>query len=236
MTVQTVVTHVNNYSRASTACDDVTPVEASARARVRHNPGPSRGDQRRAALLSALEQLLTERSLAEIGVADISGAAGLTRSAFYFYFPTKGAAVAALLSDFRQEMYEAAAGWYEGGPGTPLERIHAGFTASVELWRARGSLLVALLDAIGTDPEVRQIWESWTQGFIERIADRILEDRRAGLAHGTADPEALATALMGAALYSMERDVRATLAGRSESDALLAALVVLWHRTLYVTG
>jgi AcrR family transcriptional regulator len=202
-------------------------------ARARYNPSPRRGDQRRAALLGALEQLLTSRPLAEIGVADITRAAGVTRSAFYFYFPTKGAAVAALLADFREEMQQAAAAWYDGGPGTPLERTRAGFKASIELWRARGNLLVALLDAIGTDSEVREIWESWTQGFIERIAGRIVEDRKAGLARDTADSEALAAALMGAALYSMERDVRAILAGQDPSTALLTSLVELWYRTLY---
>jgi AcrR family transcriptional regulator len=143
---------------------------AQTQARPRYVPGPRRGDQRRAALLSALDQLLATRPLAEIAIADITRAAGVTRSAFYFYFATKGAAVAALLSDFQAEMQQAAAAWYEGGPGTPLERTQAGFTASIELWRDRGSLLVALLDAIGTDPEVREIWETWTQGFVERIA------------------------------------------------------------------
>jgi AcrR family transcriptional regulator len=205
----------------------------AARARARYSSAPRRGDHRRAALLSALEQLLTTRPLADVGVADITSAAGVTRSAFYFYFPTKGAAVAALLSDFQEEMVQAAVAWYEGGPGTPLERTRAGFEASIELWRARGNLLVALLDAIGTDPEVREIWETWTQQFIERIARRIVEDRKAGLAQGTSDPEALAIALMGAALYSMERDVRAILAGQPPSKTLLTALVELWHRTLY---
>jgi AcrR family transcriptional regulator len=207
-----------------------------ARARARYTPGPSRGDQRRAALLGALEQLLSTRPLAEIAITDITRASGVTRSAFYFYFPTKGAAVAALLADFQEDMQEAAIAWYEGGPGTPLERIQAGFTASVQLWRVHGKLLVALLDTIGIDPDLRAIWDSWSDGFIGRIADRIVADRATGLARGTADPAALATALMGAALYGMERDVRAILAGQAPDETLIAALVELWHRTIYPTG
>ena len=69
-------------------------------------PGPKSGDERRTALLTALEDLLESRPLAQIGVADISRAAGVTRSAFYFYFPSKAAAVAALLADFHEQMLD----------------------------------------------------------------------------------------------------------------------------------
>ncbi|MGB0190940.1 MAG: TetR family transcriptional regulator, partial [Nocardioides sp.] len=50
-------------------------------------------DQRRAALLESLDTLLLD----EINIADISRRAGLTRSAFYFYFESKHLAVAALM-------------------------------------------------------------------------------------------------------------------------------------------
>ncbi|HEV3055423.1 MAG TPA: TetR/AcrR family transcriptional regulator [Solirubrobacteraceae bacterium] len=206
------------------------------RSRPRYVPGPRRGDQRRAALLSALDGLLATRSLSQIGIAEITRAAGVTRSAFYFYFPSKAAAVAALLSEFYDEMQHAAAGWYEGGPGTPLERLRTGFAATIALWHERAGLLVAMLDAIGTDPEVREIWSSWIDGFIDRIAVRVSEERAAGLARGSADPRALATVLMGAALIAMERDVRAIVAGEAPSDSLPTALLETFHRAIYETG
>jgi TetR/AcrR family transcriptional regulator, ethionamide resistance regulator len=201
--------------------------------RARYKPGPRVGDQRRAALLAALEQLLTTRPLAQIAIGDITRDAGLSRSSFYFYFPTKGAAVGALLADFQAEMQKAAVSWYDGGPGTPLERTQAGLSATLELWRSHGRLLVALLDATGTDPELREIWDAWNQGFIQRVADRIVQDRNTGLARGTADPHALATALLGASIFTVEQDLRAILAGQDPSDTILTALVELWHRTLY---
>lgn len=204
-----------------------------ARQRARYVARPSRGDQRREQLLVALEDLLAERPLADIGIADISRAAGVTRSAFYFYFPTKAAAVAALLSDFRDEMQQAGAPWYEDDTATPLERVQVTVDASFALWRDHAGLLVAMLDAIGADPEVRQIWETWTQAFVEQITARIVSDRDAGLSRPTSDPHALATLLMGATLYGMERDVRAIAAGRPPSDAIANALIELWHRTLY---
>jgi TetR/AcrR family transcriptional regulator, ethionamide resistance regulator len=208
-------------------------VMAVGRDRARYVARPSRGDQRRTKLLGALEELLAVRSLADIGIADITRAAGVTRSAFYFYFPTKAAAVAALLADFRDQMRQAGTAWYEGDTASPLERVRAAVDASIRLWRDHASLIVAMLDGIGADPEVRDIWESWTQDFVEQITARIVQDRDAGLARPTSDPHALATLLMGATLYAMERDVRAITAGHASSDAIADALVELWHRTLY---
>ncbi|HTQ19848.1 TetR/AcrR family transcriptional regulator [Mycobacterium sp.] len=201
--------------------------------RARYVPRPNRGDERRTQLLDALEKLLATRPLAGIGIADITRAAGVTRSAFYFYFPTKAAAAAALLGDFREDMQLAGAPWYEGQPGTPLERIQATVDASIQLARDHASLMVAMLDAVGTDPEVREIWESWTMGFIDRITTGIINDRNEGQVRATSDPRALATVLMGATLYGIERDVRAIVAGQPPSDSLAGALEELWHRSLY---
>jgi TetR/AcrR family transcriptional regulator, ethionamide resistance regulator len=46
----------------------------------------NRGDVRRDALLTAFDELLREQTLEEVNVAEISRRAGVTRSAFYFYF------------------------------------------------------------------------------------------------------------------------------------------------------
>ena len=54
---------------------------------------PQKGDQRRSALLQSLDHHLQEGSLDSINIADISRRAGVTRSAFYFYFENKAAAV-----------------------------------------------------------------------------------------------------------------------------------------------
>jgi AcrR family transcriptional regulator len=201
--------------------------------RARHVSGPKRGDVSRTALLGALDELLATKPLAEIGIADITRTAGLTRSAFYFYFPSKAAAVAALLADFYEEMLDAAEEWYEGGPGSPGERLRAGFEASVSLWRERAGLMVAMLDAVGTDADVRAIWTEWVDGFVGRVAARIAEERAAGVSTGVIAPPALAAVLVGAAFAAMERDVRAIRAGRSPSDGVTEALVGVWQRSLY---
>jgi TetR/AcrR family transcriptional regulator, ethionamide resistance regulator len=200
---------------------------------TRYAPRLTKGDERRERLLGALRELLEHRALDGIGIAEISRAAGVTRSAFYFYFPTKAAAVAALLFELRDRIVEAGEAWYGGAGGTPAERVRGTVSASVRLWRGEAALMAAMLDAAGQDPEVRQAWRSWTDEFVERIAARIEQDRAAGLVGATSPPSALATALMGATLHSMEHDVRAIAAGREPAADLPDALVELWFRTLY---
>jgi AcrR family transcriptional regulator len=67
----------------------------------------NRGDQRRAALLRAFDELLREQSLDDVKVADISSRAGVTRSAFYFYFENKAVAVLALMADLYVDASDA---------------------------------------------------------------------------------------------------------------------------------
>ena len=65
---------------------------------------PARGDRRRSALLESLDHYLREGSLDSINIADISRRAGVTRSAFYFYFENKASAVAALMEENQGEL------------------------------------------------------------------------------------------------------------------------------------
>src|ERR1700722_19737602 len=61
------------------------------------------GDEREQAILRTAEQLLAERSLAEISVDDLAQGAGLSRSAFYFYFASKDAVVLTLVDRMVQQ-------------------------------------------------------------------------------------------------------------------------------------
>src|ERR1700676_2314809 len=59
----------------------------------------SRGDRQRDAIVSAVRELLQERSFADLSVSTISERAGVARSGFYFYFDSKYAVLAVILAD-----------------------------------------------------------------------------------------------------------------------------------------
>jgi AcrR family transcriptional regulator len=59
----------------------------------------SRGDRQRDAIVTAVRELLQERSFADLSVSTISERAGIARSGFYFYFDSKYAVLAVILAD-----------------------------------------------------------------------------------------------------------------------------------------
>src|SRR5882762_3501055 len=59
----------------------------------------SRGDRQREAIVTAVRELLEERSFADLSVSTISERAGVARSGFYFYFDSKYAVLAVILAE-----------------------------------------------------------------------------------------------------------------------------------------
>jgi AcrR family transcriptional regulator len=192
-----------------------------------------KGDARRSAILHALEQLLSEQSFSEIQIAQLSRRAGVTRPGFYFYFPTKAAAVAALIEEVTVELEAAAAPWY-GGDGDPAPRLRTGFATSIEIWRRHAPLFVAMLDAIGTDRDVGTIWQQFFDGFRDRVAARVERDIGEELAAAGGPPAVqLGTALTAMAFAMMERDVRTYIRNGRGCEDTEDALVSSYLRLIY---
>lgn len=198
----------------------------------RYRGGPTDGDLRREQLLAALERLLETEPLADISVARITEAAGVSRPAFYFYFPTKAAAVSALLTDMYEGILETAT-WFDDHGGDPLEQLHDGIQRTAAIWRQRPGLMVAMLDAVGSDPEVRAIWEGWITEFEHRAATRLDADRARGIARTDIEPATLARVLVGTIFRAMESDVRDLHDGRTPPPDLITAIYEVWRHAAY---
>ncbi len=115
-------------------------------------------DQRRAALLESLDTLLRESSLDEINIADISRRAGLTRSAFYFYFESKHLAVAALM----EQVYVGALAATKrlADPAlAPEERVRGMVETLFDSVEENHHLFRATLEARGQSATLQQLWE-----------------------------------------------------------------------------
>ncbi|MCW2856712.1 MAG: TetR family transcriptional regulator [Marmoricola sp.] len=192
--------------------------------------GPSRGDERRAALLAALDGILRDGTgLEEINVAELSERAGVTRSAFYFYFENKAFAVAALMD----ELYADAAtvtdllGSQEGTPAHRIETMIRGLFDSLD---RHLHLYRAMLDARGNNPTVREMWDRDRASFVPAVAAMIRAERKAGHAVKGADADALAAVLLDLNDRAMERRARGD---GPPTDRHVDALVSLWLRSIY---
>ncbi|GAA4374265.1 TetR/AcrR family transcriptional regulator [Nocardioides caricicola] len=169
--------------------------------------GATKGDERRTALLAALDHQLRDNSLDEINIADISRRAGVTRSAFYFYFENKAAAVGALMTDMYDESWDAAD--LLGGDGSMHDRIEASIRTIMAGWGQRTHLWRALLDARAASTAVRDQYASFLDSFVGVVADVIEAERAAGVAPDGVDARAIARALLDLNDRTLERIVRA---------------------------
>lgn len=191
------------------------------------------GEERRAAILSAIEDLLRERPLAEISIGDIAAAAGVGRSGFYFYFASKGAAVTAMLGDVFSEMLAGATGFVDGtGMGT--DSVRAPMHAAWNAWREHQGLILAMLDARGADAAVRELWEAWIERFVSALTTSVQRQRSSGRAIPGPGVRELLGVLIGANERTFERLSRS---GASPEQAALAveALVAVWSQAIYGT-
>lgn len=172
------------------------------------------------------------RSFTDIGVSDIARDAELSRSAFYFYFPSKAAAVAALLGDMYENIFRAAP-WFDQRSGDALEQLRDGIEQTATMWRSRATLMVAMLDAVNDDAEVKATWHAWIAEFEARTAARLTSDQAAGTARTDVDLETLSRILVGVIFRAMEDDVRAVHAGQGSSPHLITTVYDVWRRSAY---
>lgn len=193
--------------------------------------GAAGGDQRRAALLAAFEELLRDQSLEEVNVAEISRRAGVTRSAFYFYFESKAMAVMALM----QGLYDAAADANEllvKAEGDPATRIRTAITKLFDSVDGSTHTYRALLEARAASPAVREMWDAGRAEFAGVIADMIGTERAAGRALPGPAEDALAAVLLDLNDHALERHA---LGGVPSREDHIDALTHLWLRSIYGT-
>lgn len=195
--------------------------------------GPGRGDERRAALLQALDSFLRAGvGLEDINVAEVSECAGVTRSAFYFYFENLAFAVAALGDD----LYADAARVTDllaSQEATPAVRIEATIRGLFDSLDRHLHLYRAMLDARGNNPAVRDMWDRDRGSFVPAVATMIRAERAAGNAPAGADADALASVLLDLNDRAMERRARGD---GPPTDQHVGALVSIWLRSIYGGG
>ena len=203
---------------------------SATRSATDRRPAP-RSDERRSALLRSLDEHLQGSSLDSVNIADIARSAGVTRSAFYFYFESKQVAVAALVEGLYDEAYAAAA--LLAGDGTPAENIEATIRALFAAWDRHQHVYRAMLDARATSAAVRDLWDSDRESFVPPVAAVIDAERTAGRAPDGPDVPT-ATALAGMLLELNDRALeRLARGGPPSRDEQVATVVHIWLSSIY---
>lgn len=196
--------------------------------------GVRKGDAREADILRTFESLIATKPLSAIGIDELALGAGISRSAFYFYFSSKDAVLTSLLDGLEESLLAENADWYEGGAAEPA--LRRSLQHSAALWAARGPLLRLVL--AGTDvpePVLRfraRSLERQRRGTVRRIE----RERAAGLAPaGPPSPEILAAAMIQirTGLFCEAFAPRDDQTGPVDPEPLIEDLLALMLRLLY---
>ena len=190
---------------------------------------PQKSDLRRSAILESLDHHLRESGFDGLNIADVTRRAGVTRSAFYFYFENKAAAVAALL----EPMYDD--GFMAGDILTdtarpPRLRIRAMLEALFDTVDQHRYLLQAMLESRATSAAIREVWDGARESFVPEVAAVIASERDSGRAPDGASAEVVASVLLEFNDRLLERY---TIGGRLTRDELLAGAETVWLGTIY---
>lgn len=184
--------------------------------------------QVQADVLLATEELLAGgASFAELNVERIATAAGISRTAFYFYFRDKRELLMRLAGDLTEALYAQADIWFSGH-GDPADEVRTALENIGRLYDEHGALLRAIVEVSATDGEIAGFWRALLGRFVDATARRIEEEGT-----GTMPAETTAFALV----WMVERSYYQWLVQDSPGTRAeqINALVAIWLRAIYGT-
>jgi TetR/AcrR family transcriptional regulator, ethionamide resistance regulator len=183
-----------------------------------------------AAVLSATEQLLGEgATYADLNIERIATRAGISRTAFYFYFADKRELLMRLTEDVNEELYQQADIWFSGS-GDPEAEVREALSNIARLYEQHGPLLRAIVEVSTYDEEVAVFWRGLLARFVNASRERIIAEQAEGRSSDI-EPEATAFALCWMAERVLYQEL--VQGAPIPRDNLVDALVRIWLRTIY---
>lgn len=137
----------------------------------------SRGDRQRDAIVSAVRELLQERSFADLSVSTISERAGVARSGFYFYFDSKYAVLAVILADAGDLLDNLTHDFAPREPGETPEAFAKRMVGSASaVYATNDPVMVACAVARNTDAQIREMMDDFYDTVIAKIVTLVEQD------------------------------------------------------------
>ncbi len=192
-------------------------------------PATPKRAQIQAAVLTATEELLGEgSSFADLNIEKIATRAGISRTAFYFYFKDKRELLMRLTEELTDELFGAADVWFSGEGTAAVDQMRGALESISRLYAEHGTMLRAIVEVSTYDDEFATFWRGLLQRFADASSHRIKAEQDAGRAtQFDAAPTAFALTWM------TERSFYQQLVQGVENDALIDAIHGIWTRAVY---
>jgi AcrR family transcriptional regulator len=183
------------------------------------------------AVREALVELLAERPFKDVTVDELARRAGLSRTAFYFYYPDKNEVLKEAANAAAAEVYAEADRWWHG-EGPPEKLVREALAGIAAVYCKHPDMLRAAVEATTYDAEFRDFYESLIRRFVDATADHLRRELDAGRLRPV-DPDSIAEALV----WMAERCNYSILLieGRSQHE-VVDSLTVIWIHALYPDG
>lgn len=189
-----------------------------------------------ASVLAATEALLREGSTyAELNVERIATRAGISRTAFYFYFRDKRELLERVTVGVSDLLFEEADRWWSGD-GQGREELRTAIRNVVGVYEQHGALLRAVVEASTYDEEVAGFWRDLIGRFVEATRRRIEAEQAAGEVPSALPAEGTAFALCWMTERTIYQRMVQSGAGLVDVDAVVDSLATVWLRTVYGVG
>ncbi|HEX6391599.1 MAG TPA: TetR/AcrR family transcriptional regulator [Solirubrobacteraceae bacterium] len=181
------------------------------------------------AVLEATEALLAEgTSYPELKIERIATRAGISRTAFYFYFKDKRELLMRLTEEVTDELFAAADLWFSGPSDQALDEMRDALHQIAALYDVHGTLLRAIVEVSTYDEEFAQFWRGLTQRFADASTRRIEDEQKSGRA-----PEFDAAAASFALTWMTERTFYQHFVQGFERERVVDAVHGIWVRAIY---
>jgi AcrR family transcriptional regulator len=203
-------------------------MEASSK--VAANPAARRRtrDEVLAAVRTALVELVAERPFKDVTVDELARRAGLSRTAFYFYYPDKDEVLKHAAEAVATEVYAEADRWWHG-EGPPEQLVREAIEGIMAVFSAHAEVLRAAVEATTYDLGFRTFYQALIQRFVDATAEHLREELAAGRLRRL-EPDAAAEALV----WMTERCAYAFfLVEERPVRELVDSLTGIWVHALY---
>jgi AcrR family transcriptional regulator len=193
---------------------------------------PSHRDEVRQSMRAAVLGLLEDRPFKDLTIDEIAGAAGLTRTAFYFYFKNKVEVLAAVVEELAGDLYKEADRWWSGDDENVELAMREALEGTARVNQRHAAVLRAAIEVTTYDATFAGLYRQLTERFVTNAAEHIRDEQAAGRARQV-DPQASAEAL----IWMTERCGYQMIAMDGlEVSEFVDALIPVWLHALYPDG
>lgn len=189
----------------------------------------SRRDEVKSSLREGMVSLLGTTSFRDLKIEGVAEAAGLSRSAFYFYYRDKRDLLMDAAAGMSEALYREADRWWHG-EGSPDDLVREALAGVADHWTANEVLLRTVTEVSTYDTEMREFWRGMVGRFVTATADHIQREQEAGIIDATLDPTPTAEQM----IWGAERTLYVFVStGDRDSSEVVGAIADFWLRALY---